>query len=63
MDGHIAVLGIHTHGDLFAVFAQHPGGEAEIRHRHTAEDAAPHAEGKILLDTLLGADATAHLNV
>ena len=46
-----------------AVFFQHPGCEVKIRHGHTAKDAAAHAEGKVLLDPLLGADAAAHLDV
>ena len=63
MDGHIAVLGIHAHGDPVAVFLQHPGGKRKVRHRHAAQDAAPHAEGKIVFNAFLGADASAHLDI
>ena len=42
---------------------QHPGGEVKIRHGHAAEDAAAHAEREVFFNALLGADATAHLNV
>ena len=63
MDGNIAVLGIHAHGDLIAVFLQHPGGKGKICHRHAAQNAAPHPEGKVFFNALLGADAAAYLDV
>ena len=52
MDGHIAVLCVHAHGNFIAVFFQHPGGKGKIRHRHAAQDAAAHAEGKICFNAL-----------
>ena len=63
MDGHITVLCVHTHGNFIAVFLQHPGGKVKIRHRHAAQNAAPHPEGKVFFNALLRADAAAHLNV
>ena len=63
MDGHIAVLSVHAHGNFIAVFLQHPGGKGKIRHRHAAQNAAAHAEGKVCFNAFLGADAAAHLNV
>ena len=63
MDGNKAIFGVHAHRDLIAVLLQHPGRELKIRHGHAAQDAAPHAEGEIFFDPLLGADAAAHLDV
>ena len=63
VDGHIAVLCIHPYGDLIAVFLQHPGGKGKIRYRHAAQDAAPHPEGEVFFDALLGTDAAAYLDV
>ncbi len=63
MDGNKAIFGVHAHRDLIAVLLQHPGRERKIRHGHAAQDAAPHAEGEIFFDPLLGADAATHLDV
>ena len=57
VDGNKAIFCVHAHRDLIAVLLQHPGRELKIRHGHAAQDAAPHAEGEIFFDPLLGADA------
>ena len=63
MDRHIAVLGVHAHGNFFAVLFQHPGREVKIRHCHAAEDAPAHAQREVFFNALFGADAAAYFDI
>jgi len=59
---HKAIAHVHANGNFGAVFLRHAGGKIKILYGNGAQDAAPHAEGKILFNAGFVTDAAADLD-
>ena len=57
-----AIAHVHANGNFGAVFLRHAGGKIKILYGNGAQDAAPHAEGKILFNAGFVTDAATDLD-